>query len=74
MTSDNPGPFAKKITELRDLAGLAKKEVPGISASLMQKIENENYIPGNSKLTKFAKAVGYDKTVQLDELRQLATD
>lgn len=69
----NQGPLAKKISALRELKGLSKKGIDGISASSMQKIENENSIPSNTMLAKLAKALGGGDTEKLlQELKQLA--
>jgi transcriptional regulator with XRE-family HTH domain len=66
----NQGPLARKITELREAGGKLKNGITGVSASLMQKIENENKIPSNAKLQKLAAAFGDPKL--LEEFKILA--
>ena len=66
---NSPGPFAKKITELRGTKTVAKCKLgSGLSASLMQKIENENHIPKVETIVKLASALGGDA----ETLKQLA--
>jgi transcriptional regulator with XRE-family HTH domain len=67
----NQGPLAKKITELRELKGMTKSEMGGLSQSTMQKIENENQIPKKTTLVKLASALGCGET-GLTELNELA--
>jgi hypothetical protein len=65
-------PFSARITELRVLKGFAKKGVLGISASYMQKIENEGLIPSDLEIVKLVQVLGDNKPGLATELIELA--
>lgn len=67
----NRGPLAKRIREVREKAGIRRKEVVGVSDSMMQKIENENRLPSIDKLLLIARGLQYAKEEQIGELRKL---
>jgi transcriptional regulator with XRE-family HTH domain len=72
-TKTNPGVFAKKITELREAKGLPKSKIAGVSSSYMQKIENENFVPSGTIISKLAKALSNEGSSQLEALNELAS-
>lgn len=69
------GPFGRRITQLRELKGLAKNGVNGVSQSYMLKIENQGLIPSNKMIAILAKSFAPNPSAVEEltaELRQLA--